>query len=76
MKNLASSYSASGHYGCPQANTKAIPLQATINLFTNWLLGSTWIPGFNQAIMGFTRPYSLGQYGSAVMDCASQSLGF
>ena len=24
---------AEGHYGCPQTNTKAIPLQATINLF-------------------------------------------
>ena len=24
--------SASGHYGCPQANTKAIPLQAIINI--------------------------------------------
>ena len=23
---------ASGHYGCPQANTKAIPLQAIINI--------------------------------------------
>ena len=31
--------SASGHYGRPQANTKAIPLQATINLFIN-IIGS------------------------------------
>ena len=30
--------SASGHYGCPQANTKAIQLKATINLFIDWLL--------------------------------------
>ena len=24
-----------GHYGCPKVNTKAIPLQATINIFIN-----------------------------------------
>ena len=34
----------------------AIPLEATINLFINWLLDLTLTPWFNQAIMGFTRP--------------------
>ena len=47
---------AKGHYGCSKVNTKAIPLQTTINVFTNWLLGSALNPEFNQAIIGFTRP--------------------
>ena len=53
--------------------TKAIPLQATINLFINWLLDLTLIPRFKQAIMGFTRPLwmLLGHYGSAIMGSAS-----
>ena len=37
----------------PKINTKAIPLQPTIHLFINWLIGLTFIPGVNQAIMGF-----------------------
>ena len=50
-----------------------IPLQATINLFINWLLDLTLIPRFNQAIMGFTRPLwiLLGHYGSAIMGSSS-----
>ena len=53
----------------PQANTKAIPLQATNNLFINCLLDVTLIPRFNQVITGFTRPLwiLLGQYGSAII---------
>ena len=37
-----------GHYDCPKVNTKAIPLQATIHLFNNWLLGLTLTPIFVQ----------------------------
>ena len=49
---------AEGHYGCPKVNTYAIPLQTTINLFINWLLGlnlTLWL----------TRPLwnLLGHYG-------------
>ena len=64
---------AEGHYECPKVNTWAIPLQATINLFINWLLELTLIPRFNQAIMAFTRPLwiLLGHYGSAIMGSAS-----
>ena len=47
---------AKGHYGCPKLNTKAIPIQITINLFINWLLDLTLTPLFNQAIIGCTRP--------------------
>ena len=61
---------AESHYGCPKVNTKAIPLQATINLFINWLLDFTLIPRFNQAIIGFTkaimdftRPLWVSHYG-------------
>ena len=32
------------------------------SLFINWLLGVTLIPGFNQAIMGFTRPSRVDHY--------------
>ena len=32
---------------CPKANTKAIPLQATNNLFINCLLDLTLVPGFD-----------------------------
>ena len=39
-----------------EVNTWALPLEATINLFINWLLGLTLISGFNQAIMVFNRP--------------------
>ena len=45
---------------------EAIPVQATINLFINWLLYFNLIPRFNQAIVEFTRPLwnLLGHYGS------------
>ena len=48
-------------------------VKATINLFINWLLDLTLIPGFNQAIMGFTRPLwiLLGHNGSAIMGSPS-----
>ena len=49
-------YWPEGHYGCPKGNTKAIPLQATINLFI-WLLELTLIPRFYQAIMGIPGHY-------------------
>ena len=50
------------------------PLQATINLFSNWPLGSALNPEFNQAIKGFTRPLwiLLDHYGSAIMGCTLQ----
>ena len=62
---------AHGHDGCDKVNTKAISIQANINLLFYWLLGFTLTSGFNQAIMGFTRPLwiLLGHYGSGIMGC-------
>ena len=40
---------AEGHNGWLKVNTKGIPLQATINLFIQWLLGLTLATGFNPA---------------------------
>ena len=34
----------------PLVNTKAVPLQATINLFINWLLGLTLTPGLTRPL--------------------------
>ena len=45
---------ASGHYGCPQANTKAIPLQATINLIII-CFGATLKMGGHNASEGSAR---------------------
>ena len=55
---------------------KAIPLQATYSIFTNWLLCLPLNPGINQVSIGtyyMCRPFLilLGHYGSAIMDCAS-----
>ena len=51
--------------GRPRVIMGTIPLQATNNLFINWLLELTLIPRFNQAIMGFSKPFwdLLGHYG-------------
>ena len=35
---------------CMKVNTLAIPLQATINLFINWLLGLTLTPGLTRPL--------------------------
>ena len=43
-----------------------IPLQATINLFINWLLGLTLTPGSEKAIMEF-----IAHHGLATIGCAS-----
>ena len=59
----------------PKVKTKAIglPIQADINLLINRQLGLILTPGFNQAVVGFTKPLwiLLGHYGSAIMGCAS-----
>ena len=49
---------AKGHYGCPKVDTLAIPLQATINLFINWLLDLTLIPSLTRPLWDL-----LGHYG-------------
>ena len=41
---------AEGHYACTKVNTKAVPLQATINLFINWLLGLTLTSGLTRPL--------------------------
>ena len=60
-----------GHYGCQKVNTWVILLQATINLFTKWLLNLTfildlirllWISlGHELAIMGLAQPINNAQ---------------
>ena len=52
-----------GHYGCLKVNI--MQLQATMNLFINWLLGLTLTPRFNQTIMGYTSHY---EFYRALMD--------
>ena len=53
------------HYGCPEVNTKAIPLKPLTYLLIVFL-GLTLTPWFNQAMMDFTRPLWVGRYGLGV----------
>ena len=62
------------HYGCPEVNTKAIPLQPLTYLLIVFL-GLTLTPWFKQAMMDFTRPlwagrhpsYSIGLHGQLIL---------